>query len=183
MTACSQTGSEEKGTWIITAPAGSEFTTIDSARSVIPNGRFISPAGKSIVTAPHSYGLTLSPDGNTAVTANSGTNPLSVTIIRNILSEQPEVQQIPPGHSTDLGVLASVFMGLAIAPDNQTVYVAGGQENSIYLFDANTGQKKGKSAAARFLSRLIIPMAISATSNCHRMEVHSMPWIRSASGW
>ncbi|MCF8366330.1 MAG: hypothetical protein K9H16_11145, partial [Bacteroidales bacterium] len=43
---------------------------------------------------------------------------------------------------TDDGVLASVFMGLAISPDNQTIYVAGGQENLIYLFDIKTGEKR-----------------------------------------
>lgn len=143
LTACSfQNNSEQKDLWIISAPAGSEFTKIDkTGKTIIPNGRFITPAGKSIVTAPHPFGLTLSPDGNIAVTANSGINPLSITIVRNILSDKPEVQQIPPGPSTDRGVLASVFMGLAISPDNQTVYVAGGQENKIFLFNLKTGQK------------------------------------------
>ncbi len=130
--------------WLITAPAGSAFTHIDkNAKTVIPNGRFITPAGKTITTAPHPYGLTLSPDGNIAVTANSGIKPLSITIIRNILSSNPDVQQVPPGASTDEGVLASVFMGLAIAPDNRTIYVSGGQENKIFIFDALTGEKKG----------------------------------------
>jgi len=78
-----------------------------------------------------------------AVTANSGTSPLSITIIRDILSDNPEVQQVPPGEETDRGVLASVFMGLAVSPDNQTVYVAGGQENKIYLFNVNNGQPEG----------------------------------------
>lgn len=144
LAACSPTGNQDQGIWIITAPAENQFTKIDSGRAVIPNGRFITPVGKSILTAPHPYGLTLSRDGNTAVTANSGTSPLSITIIRDILSNHPEVQQIPPGPSTDKGVLASVFMGLAISPDNQIVYVAGGQENCIYLFDLNTGANKGK---------------------------------------
>ena len=139
-----QDNSEDKALWIISAPAGNKFTKINKkGKTVIPNGRFITPVGKSIITAPHPYGLTLSPDGNTVVTANSGTNPLSITIVRNILSISPEVQQIPPGPSTDKGVLASVFMGLAISPDNQTIYVAGGQENKIYLFDINTGVKNG----------------------------------------
>ncbi|MCB9282131.1 MAG: bifunctional YncE family protein/alkaline phosphatase family protein [Lewinellaceae bacterium] len=130
--------------WILSAPAGEQYTHIDRAgKTVIPNGRFITPVGKTIVTAPHPYGLTLSPDGNLAVTANSGTSPLSITIIRNILSEHPEVRQVPPGPSTDRGVLASVFMGLAVAPDNKTIYVAGGQENKIFLFDAQTGEKMG----------------------------------------
>ncbi|MCH7965303.1 MAG: bifunctional YncE family protein/alkaline phosphatase family protein [Bacteroidetes bacterium] len=128
----------------MSAPAGNKFTKINKAgKTVIPNGRYITPAGKNIVTAPHPYGLTLSPDGNTVATANSGINPLSITIVRNILAQHPEVQQIPPGPYTDKGVLASVFMGLAISPDNQTIYVAGGQENKIYLFDVNSGEKKG----------------------------------------
>ncbi len=130
--------------WIITAPAGNRPTAIDkNGETVIPNGRIIHPAGKSIVVAPHPYGLTLSPDGQTIITANSGISPLSITIIRNVLSGQPEVQQVPPGPGTDSGVLASVFMGLAVSKDNKTVYVSGGQENKIFLFDINTGEKKG----------------------------------------
>ncbi len=129
--------------WIVSPPAGNQYVSIDkSGKTIIPNGRIIAPAGKSIVVAPHPYGLTLSPDGNTAVTANSGTNPLSITLIRNILSENPEVQQVPPGPNTDKGVLASVFMGLAVSNDNDKVYVAGGQENKIFIFDLKTGEKK-----------------------------------------
>jgi len=138
------TNKKAKGVWIISAPSGSQFTKINTlGKTVLPNGRIITPTGKSIRTAPHPYGLTLSPDGQTVVTANSGTNPLSITIVRKIISEHPEIQQIPPGSTTDKGVLASVFMGLAISPDNKTVYVAGGQENKIYIFDLNTGNSKG----------------------------------------
>lgn len=145
ITGCSMQNSPEKNIpWIISAPAGTDITRIDkNGTTVIPNGRLITPAGKSIITAPHPYGLTISPDGNNVVTANSGTSPLSITIVRNILSENPEVQQVPPGPSTDKGVLASVFMGLAISPDNQTIYVSGGQENRIYIFDLKTGKKSG----------------------------------------
>lgn len=129
--------------WIASAPAGSRFVTIDQAgETIIPNGRKLTPAGKSITVAPHPYGLTLSPDGNTAITANSGIRPLSISIIRNILSDNPEVQQVPPGPATDEGVLASVFMGLAVSNDNSEIYVAGGQENKIFIFDLNTGEKK-----------------------------------------
>ena len=139
-----QNNSENKALWIMLSPAGNAYTEINKAgKTVIPNGRFVTPFGKSIIVAPHPYGLALSNDGNVAVTANSGTAPLSITIIRKVLSENPEVQQVPPGAETNKGVLASVFMGLAISPDNQTIYVAGGQENKIYLFDVNTGQPKG----------------------------------------
>jgi len=129
--------------WILSSPAGNEYVKIDKfGKTILPNGRIITPMGKSIVLAPHPYGLTLSRDGNIAVTANSGTSPLSISIIRNLLSDNPEVQQVPPGASTDKGVLASVFMGLAISPDNQTIYVAGGQENKIYLFATSDGKSR-----------------------------------------
>ena len=83
--------------WILSSPAGDRFTAINkTGETIIPNGRIVAPAGQSIVVAPHPFGLTLSPDGNTAVTANSGTSPLSITIIRNILSEHPESPADPP---------------------------------------------------------------------------------------
>jgi YVTN family beta-propeller protein len=132
------------GQVLIAPPAGKLPTQIDkTGTTVIPNGRFIKPLGHQITVAPHPYGMILSPDGKTIVTANSGTSPLSITIIRNFQSDDPEVQQIPPGTDTQRGVLASVFMGLAISPDNKIVYVAGGQENKIYKFDLNTGAPLG----------------------------------------
>ena len=130
--------------WIMSAPAGDRIVAIDkTSETIIPNGRIVTPVGQSIVVAPHPFGLTLSPDGQTAITANSGTSPLSITIIRDILSEAPEVQQVPPGPATDEGVLASVFMGLAVSHDNSLVYVAGGQENKIYRYDIRTGEARG----------------------------------------
>ena len=73
--------SNDTSLWIISAPAGNEVTNIDkSGKTVLPNGRFITPFGKSIIVAPHPYGLTLSNDGNFAVTANSGTSPLPMLL-------------------------------------------------------------------------------------------------------
>lgn len=128
--------------WNIEPPAGNLPTKIDkSGITVIPNGRFITPLGEQIMTAPHPYGLCLSHDGNTIVTANSGINPFSINIIRNIKSGNPEVQQVPEGYETDNGILEACFMGLAFSLDDNIIYVAGGQTNKIHLFDAKTGKK------------------------------------------
>ena len=125
--------------FVLSAPAGSRYTAIDKdGVTVIPNGRLLTPAGRSLTVAPHPFGLALSSDGNIAVTANSGTSPLSISIIRD-LTTNPTIMQIPPGPSTDKGVLESVFMGLAISPENDKVYVAGGQSNKIFVFDLLTG--------------------------------------------
>ncbi len=134
----------QKQDFLISAPAGNQYTHINkSGETVIPNGRIITPAGKCYTIAPHPYGLAISRDGDIAVTANSGTSPLSITIMRNLNSGDPQIQQVPPGPATDKGVLASVFMGLAISPDNKLVYVAGGQENKIFVFDITSGARLG----------------------------------------
>lgn len=128
--------------WIISAPADSLYTSIDRlGTTIIPNGRLLTPQGKQIEVAPHPYGLTLSPDGTVAVTANSGVRPFSISIIRDIFGENPSVQQVPPGASTDKGILAAVFMGLAISPDNQKLYIGGGQEGKIFVFNLSNGEK------------------------------------------
>ena len=121
--------------FILSAPAGNLYTSIKkNGITVLPNGRLLTPAGKSLVVATHPFGLALSRDGKIAITANSGVSPLSISIIRN-LTTTPEISQVPPGYSTNTGVLESVFMGLAISPDNSKVYVAAGQENKILAFD------------------------------------------------
>ena len=136
--------SAQQPDYIISAPAGNRFTHIDrNGKTVIPNGRIITPGGKSYTVAPHPYGLAISNDGTIAITANSGIVPLSITILRNLQSSIPDIQQVPPGASTDNGILASVFMGLAISPDNKLAYVAGGQENMVFIFDIATGNKLG----------------------------------------
>ena len=134
----------QKPQYIISSPSVNEYTKINKTGvTVLPNGRIISPTGRTFSVAPHPYGLALSNDGSIAVTANSGTSPLAITIIRDVLSDNPNIRQVPPGSETDKGVLASVFMGLAISPDNKFVYVSGGQENKIFIFNILTGQKEG----------------------------------------
>lgn len=137
-------GNSTKAQLIFTPPAGNLPTQINkTGKTVIPNGRIIESVGKQITVAPHPYGMVLSNDGNILVTANSGTSPLSITIIRNINSAKWDIQQVPEGNETQKGVLASVFMGLAISKDNKVVYVSGGQENKIYKFDLASGKSLG----------------------------------------
>lgn len=131
--------------WIANAPAANKYCKIDTAgETIIPNGRIVKPYGKTFRIPPHPYGLTLSNDGNIAITANSGTSPFSISLLENPFSTEVSIKQIPEGTNTDDDLLAAVFMGVAISPDNKTVYVAGGQENKIYIFDIPSGQPKGE---------------------------------------
>lgn len=135
--------SGDDAVWLISPPAGRSVTAIDAdGTTVIPNGRLLTPRGRQITVAPHPYGLALSPDGTTAVTANSGIKPFSLTIIRDVLGPRPSVQQVPPGAENDEGVLAAVFMGLAFSADGAALYAGGGQEGKVYVFDRTDGSKK-----------------------------------------
>ncbi len=139
---CKTENKSEKKVWMATAPAGDRYTQINqSNETILPNGRIITPSGKQITVAPHPFGLTLSPDGKTIITANSGTGPFSISIISNFNSDAPVIKQIPESTNPEKGLLEATFMGLAISPDNQKVYVAGGQQNRIYVFDLKTNKK------------------------------------------
>lgn len=144
LNSCIQEGNEEtqKGRWIAQAPAGDQFCKINpEGETIIPNGRIIKPHGKTYRVAPHPYGLTLSPDGKTIITANSGNRPFSISIMKGIDGNQLTIQQIPEGAQNDEGLLQAVFMGLAVTPDNRFVYVAGGTSNKIFKFDLTSGTK------------------------------------------
>ena len=131
--------------WRISAPAENRYCIVNPAgETIIPNGRIIKPSGKTYRIAPHPYGLVMSHDGKTVITANSGTNPFSISILQNILTDNPIIKQIPKSSKTDDNLLAAVFMGLAISPDNQFVYVAGGQTNKVFIFNIKTGKKVGE---------------------------------------
>ena len=141
---CTSPKSEENY-WISRAPAGSEYCTIqEDGKSILPNGRILTPRGKTLRIAPHPYGLVLSPDGGMAISANSGNRPFSLSFISELLSDTPSVRQIPEGSNNDEDLLGAVFMGLAVSPDNKILYASGGQENKIYLFNPENGEKLGE---------------------------------------
>src|SRR5882724_11747636 len=135
LASCHQKPAEVK--WEISAPAGNRYTHIDyKGTTVIPNGRLLTPYGNQVLLAPHPFGLAVSHDGTTAITSNSGTGPFSISIIEN-MEGNPSVTQIPETGSKE-SPFKSVFMGLAISPGNAKVYVAGGQDNIVYVFDLKT---------------------------------------------
>ncbi len=129
---------KDSGPVELAAPAGDRPTHINpSGETVLPNGRLITPEGVQVTVEPHPYGMALSPDGNLLVTANIGTWPFSLSIISALASNAPEVQQIPPGYPPKHSDVepSSVYMGLAIAGDNRTVYVSEGDTGKIDVYD------------------------------------------------
>jgi len=130
----------------LSAPAGVRPAEIvPGGETVLPNGRLITPQGIQVKVAPHPYGLALSPDGKLLVTSNTGTWPFSVSIISDLSSSKPQVRQIPPGYppknsETDP---ESVYLGVAISPNNRTLYVSEGNNGRIGIFDLETRRDLG----------------------------------------
>jgi DNA-binding beta-propeller fold protein YncE len=131
----------------LVAPAGNRPTQIvPRGETVLPNGRLVTPEGVEVKVAPHPYGLALSPDGKTLVTSNSGTWPFSVSIISGLESNNPTVEQIPPGYPPRNSEPdpKSVYLGVAIAQNNRTLYLSEGNNSKIGIFDVKTRRDLGK---------------------------------------
>jgi DNA-binding beta-propeller fold protein YncE len=131
-----------QGSLELRAPAAERPVKIDlSGQTILPNGRLITPLGTHVKVAPHPYGLALSPDGKTLVTANSGTHPFSASIITQMDSPEPQVVQIPPGFKPADADPDSVFLGVAVGPDNRTLYLSEGNNGRVGIFDLVTHQR------------------------------------------
>jgi DNA-binding beta-propeller fold protein YncE len=128
----------------LAAPAGDQpVSIVPDGATILPNGRRITPRGVHVTVAPHPYGMALSPDGSTLVTVNSGTSPFSLSIITHLDAAHPTVFQIPADPKSSDADPKSVFLGVAIAPDNRTVYVSEGNNGHVGIFDLITHQSMG----------------------------------------
>src|SRR6266487_1505517 len=58
---------------ILTVPAGNTYCNINvNGISVLPSGRYVTPAGQTIRITHDPFGMAISPDGKKAVTLHNG---------------------------------------------------------------------------------------------------------------
>jgi DNA-binding beta-propeller fold protein YncE len=122
------------------------------AASILPGGRIVSPLGHEYFTGPGPFGLAISPSGKTLVSANSGPDRFSLTVLEQQKGGTWEVRQLiapkkknPKEGERDGGEKEdqwhSVFMGLAFATEH-TVYASEGNTGRVRLVDLATGAAK-----------------------------------------
>lgn len=121
-------------------PAGDRYVELDPAgTTILPNGRLITPLGAMHRVRPHPFGLVMSTDGRWVVTVSSDKEQLTILDLKD--PDNPVVHLAPDDAVEGEGVLDAAFMGLAIAPDNRTLYVAGAEEYAVAVFDLETREK------------------------------------------
>lgn len=142
----------QKSVETLSVPATSEYTHIDtSGISVLASGRYVTPAGKTLQIAHDPFGITVSPDGKKTVTLHNGL----FTVIDNITFQNTMVGwvgDLPASnrldHITDSfknyipsPLPNGSFLGVTFGKDNSTVYLSGGDNGSVVIYDIDQFKK------------------------------------------
>jgi DNA-binding beta-propeller fold protein YncE len=121
---------------ILSVPGGADYTHIDTAgTSVLPSGRYCTPAGQTITLTHDPFGMAISPDGTTTVTLHDGV----FTIINNATLANIRVPSYDGSIRSPL--TKSSFLGVAFLPDSRTVYLSGGDNGTVIGYDVVTLQR------------------------------------------
>ena len=115
---------------ILTVPAGNSFSKIDEKGiSILPSGRFVTPAGQTIRITHDPFGMAISPDGRKAVALHNG-----VFTIIDLLSL--EHTRVPSYDKKIISPLSNgSFLGVAFAPDSKTIFLSGGDNGAVIIYD------------------------------------------------
>jgi DNA-binding beta-propeller fold protein YncE len=146
---------------ILEVPGVNQYCKIDQQGvSVLPSGRFVRPAGKFVRITHDPFGLSISPDGKKAITLHDGVITLidlsSMDAIRIPSYDKKIVSPLKEGS----------FLGVAFASDSKTVYLSGGDNGSIIIYDTEklqrldsltlNGKVNGKDYEDSFTSDLLL---------------------------
>ncbi|XOV94498.1 MAG: bifunctional YncE family protein/alkaline phosphatase family protein [Bacteroidota bacterium] len=121
---------------VLQVPGRDQFCSIDmDGITVLPSGRYVTPAGETLPITNDPYGMAVSPDGKKAVTLHDGV----ITIIDLITLS---AQRVPSYDGKIPSPLTKgSFLGVAFSPDSKTVYLSGGDKGDIVIYDIETLKK------------------------------------------
>lgn len=111
-------------------PGKFEYARIDEKGvSVIPSGRYISPAGEMIRITHDPFGMRVSPDGTKAVTLHNG-----VFTIIDLTSMKPTRVPSYDGKIPSPFSKGS-FLGVDFGEQSNIVYLSGGDNGAVLVYD------------------------------------------------
>ena len=128
--------SAQKEYQVLEVPAGKQYTHIDTrGTTVLPSGRYLTPAGSTIQITHDPFGMALSPDGTKIVTLHNG-------VFSIISSSSLEVVRVPSYDKKIISPLSNgSFLGVAFSPDSKTVYLSGGDNGAVIVYDIEKLQR------------------------------------------
>lgn len=111
-------------------PGRYEFANLNEhGVSVLPSGRYVTPAGEAIRITHDPFGMALSPDGKKIVTLHNGV----FTIIQ--LENLRHVRVPSYDHKITSPLSNGSFLGVAFAGDSKTIYLSGGDNGAVIVYD------------------------------------------------
>jgi len=125
-----QIGFSQNKIEVLTAPAGDKFTQIKvDGTTILPSGRFLTPAGKVVRITNDPFGMAVAPDGKKAVTLHNG--------VFTIIDLQSLGATRVPSYDKKIKSPLSKgsFLGVAFAGDSKTVYLSGGDNGAVIKYD------------------------------------------------
>lgn len=113
------------------------------AASILPGGRIVDSLGNQYITGPGPFGLAISPDAKTLVTANGGPQRYSLTVLERDRHQPWKVRHLVASRGSGQAEdeWRSVFMGLAFS-GNRRVFASEGNSGRVRLVDLATGRAR-----------------------------------------
>lgn len=102
---------------------------LNAKRVTLPNGWKLSPHGSSISLGDLPLNVAVSPDQRYLLVTNNGQSVQSLQLIEAATSTLLDSQELPKS-----------WYGLKVAADNKTIFVSGGNDNCILVFEITAGK-------------------------------------------
>jgi len=120
----------QKNVDILSVPAGNKFSEIKiGGTTILPSGRFVTPAGQLIRITDDPFGLAISPNGKKSVTLHDG-------VFTIIDIESLNAIRVPSYDNKIKSPLSKgSFLGIAFSSDSKTVYLSGGDNGAVIKYD------------------------------------------------
>jgi DNA-binding beta-propeller fold protein YncE len=115
---------------VLTVPGYNELSKIDTAyTSILPSGRYISPVGTTLRITHDPFGLAVAPDNSIAISLHE-----NVFTIIDLKSQKPI--RVPDYKKDAENPLKNgSFLGVAFHPTEKIVYLSGGDEGTVIVYD------------------------------------------------
>jgi len=121
-------------------PGRRQYARIDTAgRSILPSGRYVTPAGQTLRISHDPFGLAIAPDGKTAITLHDE----AITVL-DLTGQRAPLRLPPYAAKQPSPVEGGAFLGVAFSPDSRTAYLSNGDKGKVILFDVEKREKTGE---------------------------------------